>query len=88
MEQVALLVWSESTVNGYIQVSISITYCTLSKYASYRRVVECGPLVSDCFVEVYLLKLKMCVHPHLENVKTRKFSRADTVGEYRWLIDT
>ena len=35
--------------------------------------------MKHCKVEVYLLEFKLCVHPNFNNVRTRSFSRADTV---------
>ena len=38
--------------------------------------------MNHCKVEVYLLEFKLCVHPNLNHIKKREFSRSDTVGEY------
>ena len=46
-----------------------------------RRVVEHGLYVRRCKVEVYLWEFKLALHPDVDSVKTKKFSRADTVGE-------
>ncbi len=43
--------------------------------------MEYGLYMKHCKVEVYLLEFKMCIHPDLNNIKKREFSRADTVGE-------
>ena len=48
-----------------------------------RKVVEYGTLnMKHCKVEAYLLEFKLCVHPHLNDIKKREFSRADSVGEW------
>ncbi len=44
--------------------------------------VEYGLYMKHCRVEVYLLELKLCVHPYLNDIKERELSRGDTVGEY------
>ena len=46
-----------------------------------RRVVEHGLYVKHCKVEVYLVEFKLALHPEVDSVITKKFSRADTVGE-------
>ena len=47
-----------------------------------RKVVEHGKMyMKYCKVEVYLLKLKLTLHPNHNISKTRSFSRADTVGD-------
>ena len=46
-----------------------------------RKVVEYGLYMKHCKVEVYLLEFKLCVHPNLNDVNKREFSRADTVGK-------
>ena len=45
-----------------------------------RKVVEYSHL-KRCEVEVYLLKLKLAVHPKLTEYVIEEFSRGDTVGE-------
>ena len=47
-----------------------------------RRVVEHGLYVKHCKVEVYLVEFKLALHPDVDAVKSQKFSRADTVGEF------
>ena len=47
-----------------------------------RRVVEHGLYVKHSKVEVYLVKFKLALHPDVDSVKTKTFSREDTVGEY------
>lgn len=37
--------------------------------------------VKHCKVEVYLLELNLCENDNMENVVTRHFSKADTIGE-------
>ena len=46
-----------------------------------RRVVEHGLYVKHRKVEVYLVEFKLALHPDVDIVKSKKFSRADTVGE-------
>ena len=36
--------------------------------------------VKHCKVEVYLLELNLCENENMENVVTRHFSKADTIG--------
>ncbi len=43
--------------------------------------MEYGLYMKHCKVEVYLLEFKICIHPNLNDIKKREFSRADTVGE-------
>lgn len=45
------------------------------------QVVEHGMFVKHCKVEVYLLELNLCENDHMDNVVTRHFSKADTIGE-------
>uniref|UniRef100_A0A671RF53 ubiquitinyl hydrolase 1 n=1 Tax=Sinocyclocheilus anshuiensis TaxID=1608454 RepID=A0A671RF53_9TELE len=44
-----------------------------------RKVVEQGMFVKHCKVEVYLTELKLCEDSNMENVVTRRFSKADTI---------
>ncbi|XP_051544645.1 ubiquitin carboxyl-terminal hydrolase 15-like isoform X4 [Myxocyprinus asiaticus] len=44
-----------------------------------RKVVEQGMFVKHCKVEVYLTELKLCEDSNMDNVVTRKFSKADTI---------
>ena len=37
--------------------------------------------VKHCKVEVYLLELNLCENNNMDNVVTRHFSKADTIGE-------
>ncbi|XP_064399096.1 ubiquitin carboxyl-terminal hydrolase 4-like [Halichondria panicea] len=46
-----------------------------------RRAVEYGLYMKHCKVEVYLLEFKICIHPNLNDIKKREFSRADTVAD-------
>ena len=46
-----------------------------------RRVVEYGTYVKHLKVEVYLIELNLCIHPHLNESKVRFFSRADLTSE-------
>lgn len=36
--------------------------------------------VKHCKVEVYLLELNLCENDNMDNVVTRHFSKADTIG--------
>ena len=36
--------------------------------------------VKHCKVEVYLTELKLCEDGNIDNVVTRRFSKADTIG--------
>lgn len=44
--------------------------------------------VKHCKVEVYLLELNLCENDNMDNVVTRHFSKADTIGEglHEWPI--
>ncbi|XP_034019711.1 ubiquitin carboxyl-terminal hydrolase 15-like isoform X5 [Thalassophryne amazonica] len=44
-----------------------------------RKVVEQGMFVKHCKVEVYLTELKLCEDSNIDNVITRRFSKADTI---------
>uniref|UniRef100_A0A8C7H2Q0 Ubiquitin carboxyl-terminal hydrolase n=1 Tax=Oncorhynchus kisutch TaxID=8019 RepID=A0A8C7H2Q0_ONCKI len=44
-----------------------------------RKVVEQGMFVKHCKVEVYLTELKLCEDRNMDNVVTRRFSKADTI---------
>lgn len=44
-----------------------------------RKVVEQGMFVKHCKVEVYLTELKLCEDSNMDNVVTRRFSKADTI---------
>ncbi|XP_053717769.1 ubiquitin carboxyl-terminal hydrolase 15-like isoform X2 [Synchiropus splendidus] len=44
-----------------------------------RKVVEQGMFVKHCKVEVYLTELKLCEDSNMENVITKRFSKADTI---------
>uniref|UniRef100_A0A8C6KFL0 Ubiquitin carboxyl-terminal hydrolase n=1 Tax=Nothobranchius furzeri TaxID=105023 RepID=A0A8C6KFL0_NOTFU len=44
-----------------------------------RKVVEQGMFVKHCKVEVYLTELKLCEDSKMDNVITRRFSKADTI---------
>lgn len=37
--------------------------------------------VKHCKVEVYLLELNLCENDNMDNVVTRHFSKADTIGK-------
>ena len=45
-----------------------------------RKVVEHGMYMKHLKVEVYLLELKLIIHPNINNFKLHSFSRGDTVG--------
>lgn len=47
---------------------------------SFFKVVEQGMFVKHCKVEVYLTELKLCEDSNMDNVITRRFSKADTIG--------
>lgn len=44
------------------------------------QVVEQGMFVKHCKVEVYLTELKLCEDGNMDNMITRRFSKADTIG--------
>ncbi|XP_055087442.1 ubiquitin carboxyl-terminal hydrolase 15-like isoform X2 [Periophthalmus magnuspinnatus] len=44
-----------------------------------RKVVEQGMFVKHCKVEVYLTELKLCEDSNMDDVITRRFSKADTI---------
>ncbi|XP_061495842.1 ubiquitin carboxyl-terminal hydrolase 15 isoform X2 [Rhineura floridana] len=44
-----------------------------------RKVVEQGMFVKHCKVEVYLTELKLCENGNMNNVVTRRFSKADMI---------
>ncbi|XP_048012804.1 ubiquitin carboxyl-terminal hydrolase 15-like isoform X3 [Megalobrama amblycephala] len=44
-----------------------------------RKVVEQGMFVKHCKVEVYLTELKLCEDGNMDNMVTRRFSKADTI---------
>ncbi|XP_078531736.1 ubiquitin carboxyl-terminal hydrolase 15 isoform X4 [Lissotriton helveticus] len=44
-----------------------------------RKVVEQGMFVKHCKVEVYLTELKLCDNGNMNNLVTRRFSKADTI---------
>lgn len=46
----------------------------------FFKVVEQGMFVKHCKVEVYLTELKLCENGNMNNVVTRRFSKADTIG--------
>ena len=43
--------------------------------------MENGSLVSHLKVEVYLIEFKLCVHPHVNELKVEFFSSACTIGK-------
>lgn len=43
--------------------------------------------VKHCKVEVYLTELKLCEDSNMDNVITRRFSKADTIGKFLWFGD-
>lgn len=53
----------------------------LLNFSSLFQVVEHGMFVKHCKVEVYLLELNLCENDNMDNVVTRHFSKADTIGE-------
>jgi ubiquitin carboxyl-terminal hydrolase 4/11/15 len=42
--------------------------------------------VKHCKVEVYLTELKLCEDRNMDNVVTRRFSKADTIGRQTLLF--
>ena len=48
-----------------------------------RKVNEYGLYIKHLQVEMYRLKLKLCVYPKLDEHVIEELSRADTVGEYK-----
>jgi hypothetical protein len=48
-----------------------------------RKVVEHGLYMKHCKVEVYLLEFKLSLHSRQNDVITKQFSRASSVGEYK-----
>jgi len=50
-----------------------------------RQVLEHGLYVKHCKVEVYLVEFKLALHPEVDSFVTKKFSRADPVGEFQTL---
>ncbi len=64
-------------------ILVKIHACTKRhvEYAFCRRVIEYGLCEKHLKVEVYLLEFQLCAQPYLNDVKTREFSRADTVCE-------
>ncbi|XP_049622696.1 ubiquitin carboxyl-terminal hydrolase 15-like [Suncus etruscus] len=44
-----------------------------------RKVVEHGMFIKHCKVEVYLTELKLCEYGNMNDVVTRRFSKADTI---------
>lgn len=48
------------------------------------QVVEQGMFVKHCKVEVYLTELKLCENGNMNNVVTRRFSKADTIGMHNY----
>ena len=53
-----------------------------SSKAIPRKMVEQGLYIKYCKVEVYLMEFKLALHPNVNIYQTRKFSRANTVGEW------
>uniref|UniRef100_A0AAX7VZS2 Ubiquitin carboxyl-terminal hydrolase n=1 Tax=Astatotilapia calliptera TaxID=8154 RepID=A0AAX7VZS2_ASTCA len=47
-----------------------------------RKVSAWTGLPNHCKVEVYLLELNLCENDNMDNVVTRHFSKADTIGEH------
>lgn len=54
----------------------------------FFQVVEQGMFVKHCKVEVYLTELKLCEDSNMDNMITRRFSKADTIGwsESHWSL--
>ena len=47
--------------------------------------VEYGTYVKHLKVEVYCIEFRLCVHPNVNDTKTFSFSRADNIGEFKYL---
>lgn len=58
---------------------MSVLFCFVGFF--FLQVVEHGMFVKHCKVEVYLLELNLCENENMDNVVTRHFSKADTIGE-------
>ena len=54
--------------------------CVCVCVRGWVQVVEQGMFVKHCKVEVYLTELKLCDDGDMENLVTRRFSKADTIG--------
>lgn len=61
-----------------------------SRQLLFLQVVEQGMFVKHCKVEVYLTELKLCEDSNMDNMITRRFSKADTIGRRRsrWCSET
>lgn len=53
---------------------------SLNNLSVVCQVVEQGMFVKHCKVEVYLTELKLCEDSNMDNMITRRFSKADTIG--------
>lgn len=57
-----------------------VVYVSNTFNVLFFQVVEQGMFVKHCKVEVYLTELKLCEDSNMDNVITRRFSKADTIG--------
>ena len=72
-------------INRYTRPSIlpglhELLVCVCVCVCPCRKVVEHGLYMKHCKVEVYLLELKLSLHPKLNEPVNKFFSRADTIG--------
>lgn len=65
----------------YELISCDICHDVRHSINIFRQVVEQGMFVKHCKVEVYLTELKLCEDGNIDNVVTRRFSKADTIGK-------
>lgn len=64
------------SIPGFIQMILTVNGFIFF----FLKVVEQGMFVKHCKVEVYLTELKLCEDSNMDNVITRRFSKADTIG--------
>ena len=50
--------------------------------------MEYGTYVKHLKVEVYLFELKICLYPHINDIKYIEFSRANTIGKNNVILTT
>lgn len=65
----------------FFNMTIHLWIRLLNVFFLLLQVVEHGMFVKHCKVEVYLLELNLCENDNMDNVVTRHFSKADTIGE-------
>ena len=59
----------------------TIIITILNYYYIIRYVIEYSAYAKNLRVEVYLVELKLCVHPYINDIKRQFFSRADTISK-------